>query len=409
MPADKAPPAGPAPPAPSSDHSLFEQRTRQLMFEVEERKRAEESLRESEARLRAILDNTTSVVCVKDPDGRFLFVNSRFEELFHTSGAQIGGETDHDLFPPEVADELRANDLAVLESGDTIEFEERMPLDDGVHTYITVRFPMRHADGKVYGVCGMSTDITDRKAAEIEVARKSQALEKSNQDLQQFAYVASHDLQEPLRMVTNYLQLLVRKHGGEVNEEAREFIDYAVDGAKRMNSLIRDLLEFSRVETQGKPFVETDIGEIIADSLKNLEPSIRDCGAAILEADSYPTLAVDAGQLTRLFQNLVGNALKYRDPDRPLEIDIGATAQTGRWVFSVADNGIGIEDKYRERVFNIFQRLHTRETYEGTGIGLAVAKRIVERHGGHIWIEDNEGGEGCRFLFSIPTHAGGEA
>ena len=204
------------------EDDLVEQRTRQLLFEIEERKRIEARLRESEARLRAILDNTTSVVCLKDPEGRYLFVNERFRRLFHIGSEDAAAETDFGLFPEETARTLRDNDLAVVEAGGALEFEEEFPHDDGPHTYISVKFPLKHEDGQVYGVCGISTDITDRKAAELALSRKTEELERSNADLQQFAYVASHDLQEPLRMVTSYMQLLSRKYRDIIDDAVRE-------------------------------------------------------------------------------------------------------------------------------------------------------------------------------------------
>jgi light-regulated signal transduction histidine kinase (bacteriophytochrome) len=213
--------------------------------------------------------------------------------------------------------------------------------------------------------------------------------------------VASHDLQEPLRSIVSFSQLLERRYKGRLGQDAVDYIEFIVEGGTRMQTLIQDLLQFSRVETMAKPFIPTDAGEVLDDVLRSMETSIREACATV-EVGSMPTVMADAAQLAQVFTNLIGNALKYRRPGVAPEVHISAE-RTGRvWRFAVADNGIGIEPEYFGRIFVIFQRLHTREQYEGTGIGLAVAKRIVERHGGRIWIESTPG-EGSTFLFTLPA------
>lgn len=239
-----------------------------------------------------------------------------------------------------------------------------------------------------------------RARAEKRLEHYAAELERSNRELEQFAYIASHDLQEPLRMVTSYLQLLERRYRGKLDKDADDFITYAVDGAIRMHRLIGDLLTYSRVSTHAKPFESSDCSDVLSHALANLEVAIEESEATIT-FDDLPTVKVDTTQLTQVFQNLIGNAIKFHK-DVPPCIHISAEHQGDEWCFSVRDNGIGIAPEHSERIFLIFQRLHTREEYPGTGIGLAVCKKIVERHGGRIWVESKPG-EGSTFYFTIPA------
>jgi signal transduction histidine kinase len=234
---------------------------------------------------------------------------------------------------------------------------------------------------------------------EHQVEERTAELNRSNRELEQFAYVASHDLQEPLRAVAGYCQLLKRRYIEKLDGDAREFLEYAVDGAERMRALIDGLLDYSRVQTQGRPFADVDCESVLDWALRNLEASLVESGAQVTRS-AMPVLFGDDGQLARLMQNLIGNAIKYRG-EKPPEIRIEAQERDDEWVISVADNGIGIDPKHFDRVFAIFQRLHTREEYPGTGIGLAVCKRIVERHNGRMWVE-SEVGRGSVFFFTIP-------
>ncbi|MBD1999791.1 response regulator [Leptolyngbya sp. FACHB-541] len=227
-----------------------------------------------------------------------------------------------------------------------------------------------------------------------------QELARSNAELEQFAYVASHDLQEPLRMVASYVQLLERRYQDQLDQNARDFIAYAVDGTVRMQELIQALLSYSRIGTRGKEFRLTDCNSALDRALENLRLAIAETEAVITH-DPLPELMADSIQLSQLFQNLLGNALKFRS-DRPPVIHIGAVQKEESWLFSVQDNGIGMETKYGDRIFAIFQRLHSRTKYPGSGIGLAISKKIVERHGGQIWVESTPG-EGTTFYFTIPV------
>ena len=241
----------------------------------------------------------------------------------------------------------------------------------------------------------------NRQKAEKALAEKAEELTRSNQELEQFAYVASHDLQEPLRMITGYTQLLAKRYGDKLDQNANEYIDYAVEGAKRMQGLIRDLLTYSRVGTRGKEFALTDCEAVVAGTLRVLQPAIEE-SAATVTYDPLPTVMGDETQLLQLFQNLIGNAVKYRDSKPPV-VHVSCKQEGEHWLFSVRDNGIGIDPQYANRIFVIFQRLHGRDKYAGTGIGLAVCKKIVERHDGKIWVE-SELGKGATFHFTIPTN-----
>jgi PAS domain S-box-containing protein len=245
--------------------------------------------------------------------------------------------------------------------------------------------------------------LTQAQLLEQETKQR-QDLARSNSDLQQFAYVASHDLQEPLRMVASYLQLLERRYKDKLDADANEFIQYAVDGAGRMQTLINDLLAYSRVGTQGRPFKLTNYGEVLKQTLLQLRISIEETGAVITHDEPLPQVMADESQLTQVLQNLVSNAIKFQSEQVP-HIHIGAEHTEGEWVFSVKDQGIGMDPQYKDRIFLIFQRLHNRTEYRGTGIGLAICKRIIERHGGRIWVE-SEQEKGSTFYFTIPDQGG---
>ncbi len=258
---------------------------------------------------------------------------------------------------------------------------------------------LQDADGKVTGTCGLLMDISQRKADEIALKQSALDLRRSNEQLEQFAYVASHDLQEPLRMITSYLQLLERRYKDQLDADANEFINYAVDGASRMKALINDLLAYSRVKTGEQNFKEFSVQTLIDKVVTNLQMSIDEACAEITY-DDLPAIKGDEAQFAQLFQNLMSNAIKFHGEDHP-QVKIKAERQGKEWKFSVRDNGIGMETQYLDRIFVIFQRLHNKEQYPGTGIGLAICKKVVEHHGGRIWAESTPG-TGTTFWFTIP-------
>ena len=245
----------------------------------------------------------------------------------------------------------------------------------------------------------LSVELDERRRAEEKMAQYAGELKRSNAELEQFAYVASHDLQEPLRMVASFTQLLAKRYQGKLDEDADEFIGFAVDGANRMQMLINDLLAFSRVETRGKPLEPTDCEAVLSHTLADLAAMVQETRAVVTH-DPLPTVPADAVQMGQIFQNLLINALKFKGRETP-KVHISARWQGGEWIFGVQDNGIGIDPQHQERIFAIFQRLHRREDFPGTGLGLALCKKIAERHGGRIWVE-SEPGRGSTFYFTIP-------
>ncbi|WP_161624994.1 sensor histidine kinase [Paramagnetospirillum caucaseum] len=380
-----------------------------IHLQHEQVERARETLQAKEERFRAIADYTFDWESWLDQDGRLQWVNPAVERLAGYSIDQCLAMEDYPLpmvhqDDRETIRRLREAALAgTFESG--IEF--RLICRNGLVKWVTASFQPIFADsGAIIGTRWSIHDITDRKKAERELAERSAELERSNTELQQFAYAASHDLQEPLRTVTSFLQLLQRRYDATLDDAAREYIRFATDGAVRMHRLITDLLVFSRVTTHGGTFQPVRMEAVLDTVLTNLGAAIQEAGAE-LTRDPLPELDCDEVQMVSLLQNLVGNAIKYRAPGTVPRVHVGAVRDGDFWRFSVSDNGIGIDPKYFERVFVIFQRLHTRTEYDGTGIGLAVAKKIVERHGGHIWVESVPG-QGSTFHFTLPAKPGGK-
>jgi light-regulated signal transduction histidine kinase (bacteriophytochrome) len=293
----------------------------------------------------------------------------------------------------------RAGYQHVFREGWVQDYELEVRRGDGNVTPVVYNASVYRGEaGKVMGVFAAARDITERKRAEEALKEHSAELARSNADLQQFAYVASHDLQEPLRMVASYTQLLAKRYRGKLGADADDFIGYAVDGARRMQTLINDLLAYSRVGTRGKELASTDCEGVLEEVLVNLQTAMEETSAAVTH-DPLPMVWADASQLAQVFQNLIGNALKFHGPAPP-QIHISAQSNDGDWRFAVWDNGIGIDPQYADRIFVIFQRLHAHAEYPGAGMGLAITKKIVERHGGRIWVE-SEPGKGSTFYFTI--------
>jgi light-regulated signal transduction histidine kinase (bacteriophytochrome) len=272
--------------------------------------------------------------------------------------------------------------------------------DGSLYTEEQTITPVRGVGGEIDHFIAIKQDVTERKRAQAELAQQAQRLARSNAELEQFAYVASHDLQEPLRMVASYTQLLAKRYRGKLDSDADEFIAYAVDGATRMQALINDLLAFSRIGRSGRRREPTDCSGVLGRVLTDLKVTIEESGAVVTHG-TLPEVMGDAAQLQQVFQNLISNAIKVRGQEPP-RIHVSCERSGDDWLFSVRDNGIGIDPQYADRIFVIFRRLHSKAEYPGTGIGLAICRRVVERHGGRIWLE-SEPGKGSTFFFTLPV------
>jgi PAS domain S-box-containing protein len=371
--------------------------------DVSERHRILEELRDANAFLDSIVENIPDMIFVKRAgDHMFVRFNRAGEELIGVKRSDLIGKTDHDFYPKEQADFFHAKDRETLENRKLVDIPEEpiQTKDKGERILHTKKIPVLDQLGNPRFLLGISEDITERKRAQERFERQAQELARSNAELQQFAYVASHDLQEPLRKIASYTQLLERRYKGKLDQDADEFIHYVVDGANRMQNLIRDLLAYARVGSQGGAFVEADAGELVDQARANLEVAIRESGATVAHS-ALPRVKVERTQFVQLIQNLLSNAIKFRGEQAPI-VRVSAVERPGEWVFSVKDNGIGLDMQWAEKIFVIFQRLHARGDYPGTGIGLAICKKIVERHGGTIWVESAPG-QGATFFFSIPS------
>ncbi len=385
---------------------------------VESRLRAaHHELQEQHDLMKTILASMGEGIAVADLDEHFVLFNPAAQAITGRTPTQEGSTAwskHFGVFKPDRTTPFPVDELAlkVALRGESVDDQEQFLRNeqspDGRYVSVSAR-PLRKPDGEVRGGLVVFRDITERKKleqrllafnAELErrVEERTQELARSVAQLQQFAYVASHDLQEPLRMVTSYLQLIDRRYRDKLDDTAREFINYAVDGATRMKQLIVDLLEYSRVESRAGKFTKVDLAKLLMDVTRVLEPVIKETGAQITFGE-LPEIVADATQLRQLFQNLVANSLKFRGEDAP-RVEIAAERDGEGWQFSVRDNGIGLDPEHGERIFEMFQRLHSRDAYPGTGIGLAICKKIVERHGGRIWVESAPG-VGATFYFTV--------
>lgn len=366
------------------------------IVDITERRRAQD-------RFRLAIESAPSGMVMVDRRGRIVLVNSQTEKMFAYQREDLIGREVEILVPERYR--TRHPDFR----GEFFAHPDARPMGAGRDLYGLRKdgseFPVEIGLNPIEteeGLFALSAivDITERKRAQDELARQARELARSNAELQEFAYVASHDLQEPLRAVAGFMQLFRQRYQGRIDARADEYIQHAVEGAKRMRSLIDDLLLYSRVGTRGKPFRPTDCEPVLDSALANLAVAMRESGAVVTR-DPLPTVMADETQLTQVFQNLIGNAIKFRKEGAPV-IHVGAARWPGgQWELTVRDNGIGIDPQYFERIFRVFQRLHTRAEYPGTGVGLAICKKVVERHGGHIWLESALA-HGCTFHFTLP-------
>ncbi|MBP7147330.1 MAG: PAS domain S-box protein [Acidobacteria bacterium] len=379
--------------------------------DITEREQNLQALRDRErlisrqlAEIEAIYDSAQVALCVFDSELRFLRANRLMAEINGVPASAHIGRTVREIVPDlaPLAEELAERIFRTGEPVRDVEFAGTTPAQPGVPRWWREQWwPLKVGEGQVIGIAVAAEEITERKLAQQRLHRAMEELARSNKDLEQFAYAVSHDLKEPLRTMRSFLQLLSRKYRGKLDPTGDEYIDFATDAGARMSELIDALLNFSRVNTLAGPAQPVAVGEALALALAALHTPIAE-SEAVIAHDELPTVLADKSQLTQLLQNLVGNAIKFRQPGAVPHVHVGAARDGEWWRLSVSDDGIGIEPQFQERVFAIFQRLHTRSEYPGTGVGLAICKRIVERHDGRIWVESTPGA-GATFHFTLPA------
>jgi PAS domain S-box-containing protein len=376
--------------------------------DISERKRAEEELKRSEDRYRLTADSLPQLIWTSRADGVTEYLNKQWHEVTGASLEQIGEQGWSYFLNEEDRDAALEKWNEALQTGQTFQTECRFvtPHDRTARWYTCRAVPVRDTNGNILRWFGSCTDTHEQRlaadvlrASKEELQLANEALKRSNADLEQFAYAASHDLQEPLRMIAIYSQLLKEEVGDRLDEKAKSYLRFAVEGAFRMEALLKDLLSYARAASpEGNPGEESDSGAALNEALANLAASFQDTGAEVCRV-ALPHVRMPAVHLVQVFQNLISNAVKYRKPDHPPKIHVNAEARDGAWVFSVADNGIGIDPQYQEQIFRIFGRLHGKDV-PGTGIGLALCKKLVERSGGTIWV-NSANGEGSTFYFTV--------
>jgi len=370
--------------------------------DITDRKLVEEKIAELNRDFVNFLENTSDFIYFKDINSRFRFCSQTLADITgNASWTDIIGKNAEDIFPAEIARIHHDEEIQIFATG--------KPLLNKINAYIDAsgnpgwisanKWPLLNDEGKVVGLYGISRDITELRKSQDELKKYSSELKTSNTDLEHFAYIASHDLQEPLRMVSSFLKLLEKKLDGQLNETTRQYMHFATDGANRMKILIDDLLQYSRVGNNKEAFAETDLNEVLRYIVWVLKETVDKVGA-VITVRPMPVIKANKILMNELFLNLLNNALKYKGNRQPL-IEVGCSETAGYYTFYVKDNGIGINAAYYKRIFVIFQRLHAKDEYSGTGIGLALCKKIVETHHGTIWVESEEG-SGSTFYFSIP-------
>ncbi len=355
---------------------------------------------EAEDELRRFFELSPIMLCIAGFDGHFKRINPAWQAtLGHTTAELLAAPYIEFVHPDDRARTLEEG--ARLRAGnETISFENRYRCSNTSYKWLLWR---AHADFQTNRIYAAARDITEQKQAEDALRATATELARSNEELAQFAHIASHDLQEPLRMVASFLQLIEKRYTDALDDEGKKFIGFAVDGAKRMQLLIQDLLSLSRVQTRGRSPERTDCAKVFRGVMTDLQIAVAEAEATVT-CDALPTVMADSVQIAQVLQNMLANALKFRRSE-PVRIHVAATRGEAEWQFSVTDNGIGIDSEFFDRIFGIFQRLRTGNDLPGTGMGLAVCKKIIERHGGRIWVE-SEPGRGSTFFFTIPDNKG---
>lgn len=384
------------------------------------RRRTEEALRESDARFRALIDNSPIPIWVKDCAGAYVLINKRYEEVFHITEREIYGKTDFDFFPPNVARKFRQNDVEVLQSGMPIEVEDTVPLKEGLHTYICVKFPLRKLDGTIYAIAGMATDITARKLAEHDLneardrlARVNENLEKRVEErtaslrqmiaqMEEFSYSVSHDLRAPVRAMRGYAEAALEDYGERIDARGRDYLDRIVRGSTRMERLIHDVLTYSRLARSEANLQPVSLQTLVADIVQQY-PSMQQPHAEITIRDHLHCVIAHEPSLTQAISNLLSNGVKFvaRDTTPKIQIWSEKRDESGYIRLWIEDNGIGVKPEYQHRLFGMFERVHQEEQYDGTGIGLAIVRKAVEKMGGRTGVE-SDGLTGSSFWIELP-------
>ncbi len=397
-------------------------KTSMIIRDITERKRAEEAIKESEKKYKHIVQFAPTGIYELDyKTPKFKSVNDSMAQILGYTKEELMNVNPFDLLSDESKPIFHERIQKVLNNekiDESVDFKVRTK--DGMELWVVLNIMLAYKDGKADSALVVAHDITERKQMEeelkqardyleeqveertVELKDTIKELELSNQELQSFAYITSHDLQEPLRTMASYAQLLERRYKGKLDPDADEFIEFMVSGATRMKGMIQGLLDYSRVGTRGEEFKEFNVNEALNHALLNLRSSIEENKSEITYGE-LPDIVADENQISRVFQNLIGNAIKFRKPNEHPIIHISAKKTDNEYVFSISDNSIGIERDYIDQIFEVFKRLHTIDEYQGAGIGLAIVKRIIDRHGGHVWVE-SEFGEGSTFYFTIPIN-----
>ncbi len=367
-----------------------------LHREIEHRKKVEMSLRRSENRYRTLLKNIPQRIFYKDLNSVYLLCNESYAEDLGITPDEIKGKTDYDYYPRDLADKYKTNDLRVIESCKREESEESY-VHEGKKVYVrTSKSPVRDEDGNVIGIFGIFWDITARKIAEKSQSQLLEQLEKANQELKDFAYIVSHDLKAPLRGIKTLAGWMLTDYADKLDEDGKEQLNLLSSRVERMHNLIEGILQYSRIGRMEEECVKVDLNKLVTDIIDMLVPPEN---ITITIENQLPVIVCEQTRIAQVFQNLLSNAIKYMDKPQG-RIKIGCVEEEGYWKFSIADNGPGIEEKYFNKIFQIFQTLSTRDEYESTGIGLTVIKKVVELYGGRVWIESKVG-EGSTFLFTL--------
>ncbi len=373
-----------------------------IFADITLKKLTEKRIRESEEKYRILVETASDSIFALNADGIFVSANKEAARQIGITKEGLINNSLFQIFPKEVAEGNLYAIKQIYETGKPILGREtKVPTVDGEKWFNTSLVPVKNAEGKILYVVAISRDISEKKKMEANLKNMMSKLKESNKELEQFAYIASHDLQSPVRTIINYLQMLEKKYLQNLDETGLFYIQRAIMSGKRMNTMVNDLLSYSRVTIKAKEYVLCDLNKILQDVIDNLEYLIVETGAEITY-DNLPSVYCDNMQIGRLFQNLISNGIKYRKEGVKPQIKISVFKKSAKYIFSVSDNGIGIENEFYKKIFMIFQRLHTKEEYSGNGIGLAICKKIVERHGGKIWV-DSVYGEGTAFYFSLPT------